>query len=312
MSHLMTKPTKWVRPAKAQISLGIRHAWSEPLLSAWRNPGSLATNWAHIEDSDQTGRMPRLIWASLGAHSFCWFCHVVAHTTSICFLAVRRYACVIMHFPAIMRYACVIMHFLAIKQYACVIMHFLAIKRYADVIMHFLAIKQYACVIMHFLAIKQYACVIMHFLAIKQYACVITHGGSAVTFCFTNPIFIFIANTYNWVIRQAENDLDAGQYVFAGLSSWRHYLINVRQKINAESTPHFLSRIRMTCTFIVSNVIFIVHLFEPGHEKMCLMSYANNKGADQHAHSRSQISAFVVRCLDSIISLDSIAEFSRL
>ena len=52
--------------------------------------------------------------------------------------------------------------------------------------------------------------------------------------------------------------------------------------------------------------------FEPGHEKMCLMSYANNKGADQLAHPRSLISAFVVRCLDSIISLDSIAEISRL
>ena len=45
---------------------------------------------------------------------------------------------------------------------------------------------------------------------------------------------------------------------------------------------------------------------------MCLMSYVNNKGADQPAHLRSLISAFVVRCLDSIISLDSIAEISRL
>ena len=45
---------------------------------------------------------------------------------------------------------------------------------------------------------------------------------------------------------------------------------------------------------------------------MCLMSYANNKGADQPAHPRSLISAFVVRCLDSIISLDSKAEISRL
>ena len=51
-----------------------------------------------------------------------------------------------------------------------------------------------------------------------------------------------------------------------------------------------------------------ISLYEPDHEKMCLMSYANNKGADQH----SLISAFVVRCLDSIISLDSIAETSRL
>ena len=53
-------------------------------------------------------------------------------------------------------------------------------------------------------------------------------------------------------------------------------------------------------------------LYEPDHEKMCLMPYANNKGADQPAHPRSLISAFVVRCLDSMISLDSIAEISRL
>ena len=52
--------------------------------------------------------------------------------------------------------------------------------------------------------------------------------------------------------------------------------------------------------------------FEPGHEKMCLVSYANNKGADQPAQPRSLISTFVVCCLDSIISLDSIAEISRL
>ena len=54
------------------------------------------------------------------------------------------------------------------------------------------------------------------------------------------------------------------------------------------------------------------HTCEPGHKKMCLMSYANNKGADQPAHPRSLISAFIVRCLDSIISLDSIAKISRL
>ena len=42
------------------------------------------------------------------------------------------------------------------------------------------------------------------------------------------------------------------------------------------------------------------------------MSYANNKGVDQPAHLRSLISAFVVHCSDSIISLDSIAEISRL
>ena len=63
MSCLMTKQTMWhVRPAKTQISLGIRPVWSESSLSAWRKLRSLATHWALSEDSDQTGRMPRLIW----------------------------------------------------------------------------------------------------------------------------------------------------------------------------------------------------------------------------------------------------------
>ena len=67
LSHLMTKPTKWhVRPAKTQISLGIRPVWSEFSLSAWRKLGSSATHWAHIEDSDQTGWMSRLIWVFAG------------------------------------------------------------------------------------------------------------------------------------------------------------------------------------------------------------------------------------------------------
>ena len=67
LSRIMTKPTKWhVRPEKTQISLGICSVWSESSLSAWRKPGSLATNWAHTEDSDQTGQMPRLIWVFAG------------------------------------------------------------------------------------------------------------------------------------------------------------------------------------------------------------------------------------------------------
>ena len=62
MSRDVTKPTKrHVRPARTQISLDIRPVWSESSLSAWKNLGSLDTQWAHSEDSDQTGRMPRLI-----------------------------------------------------------------------------------------------------------------------------------------------------------------------------------------------------------------------------------------------------------
>ena len=66
-SRLMTKLTKQhMRPEKTQISLGIRPVWSESSLSAWRKLGSLATHWAHSEDSDQTGPMPRLIWVFAG------------------------------------------------------------------------------------------------------------------------------------------------------------------------------------------------------------------------------------------------------
>ena len=80
MSRIMTNPTKWhMRPAKTQISLGIRPDWSESSLSPWRKHRSLATHWAHSEDSDQTGRMPRLIWDFAGRTSFCWFCHDAAH-----------------------------------------------------------------------------------------------------------------------------------------------------------------------------------------------------------------------------------------
>ena len=67
LSRDMTKPTKrHVRPAKTQINLGICAVWSESSLGAWRKLGSLATHWAHSEDSDQTGRMPRLIWVFAG------------------------------------------------------------------------------------------------------------------------------------------------------------------------------------------------------------------------------------------------------
>ena len=55
-----------VRPAKTQVSLGVRPVRSESSLSTWRKLGSLATYWAHREDSDQTRRMPSLIWVFAG------------------------------------------------------------------------------------------------------------------------------------------------------------------------------------------------------------------------------------------------------
>ena len=48
----------------------------------------------------------------------------------------------------------------------------------------------------------------------------------------------------------------------------------------------------------------------PRREKTCLRGFANNKGADQPAHPRSLISAFVIRILDSIISKLATGEIS--
>ena len=57
--------TKWAASWQNQQN-GIRPVWLESSLSAWRKLGSLATYWTHSEDSDQTGRMRRLIWVVSG------------------------------------------------------------------------------------------------------------------------------------------------------------------------------------------------------------------------------------------------------
>ena len=82
-------PTYWhVRPAKTQISLGIRPVWSESSLCAqWvaKDPSFLH---AGSEDSDQTGRIPRLIfrWAH---RPFWWFCHEAAQHVFYAFLTFK-------------------------------------------------------------------------------------------------------------------------------------------------------------------------------------------------------------------------------
>ena len=54
-----------------------------------------------------------------------------------------------------------------------------------------------------------------------------------------------------------------------------------------------------------------LNTFGSRHEKTCLMPYVNNKDAGQPAHLHSLISAFVVRCLDSIIPMLPKSTFSR-
>ena len=70
----MTKPAKWHYPlANTQISLGIRPVWSVfdvHMKKAWV---LIATHWSNSEDSDQTGRMPRLIFRQWAHNRFVGF-----------------------------------------------------------------------------------------------------------------------------------------------------------------------------------------------------------------------------------------------
>ena len=50
--------------------------------------------------------------------------------------------------------------------------------------------------------------------------------------------------------------------------------------------------------------------FGPRREKTCLPGFANNKSADQAAHPRQLISAFVICLLESIISKIATSEIS--
>ena len=78
-----------MRPAKTQISLGIRPVWSVFTL---RSKDSQDPRFLHAdsEDSDQTGRMPRLICVFAGhigyfvgfaaAQMFSWFLEQICHS----------------------------------------------------------------------------------------------------------------------------------------------------------------------------------------------------------------------------------------
>ena len=84
LSRLMTKPTKWhVRPAKTQISLGrclgICPVWSvfavrvkKPWVLSYQMSAQ-RSHWSEWADGQGWSE------SSLGAQSFCWFCHEAAH-----------------------------------------------------------------------------------------------------------------------------------------------------------------------------------------------------------------------------------------
>ena len=66
----------------------------------------------------------------------------------------------------------------------------------------------------------------------------------------------------------------------------------------------------MICDFRNTLVNLKKCIFGPRREKTCLWGSANNTGADQPAHPRSLISAFVLRFLKSIIGALATGEIS--
>ena len=84
LSCLIRKPTNWLCIKWRQINLGIRTVWSESLLctQSWqwvaKDPSFLH---ADSEDSDQTGRMPRLLCVFSGRT-----CHFVGFVLHVCLI----------------------------------------------------------------------------------------------------------------------------------------------------------------------------------------------------------------------------------
>ena len=78
----MTKLLKWpVRPAITQISLDIDLVWSESSMCAhWVAKNSRFLH-ADSEYSDQTGRIPSLIWVFAGRT--CYFVGFVMHLLTV-------------------------------------------------------------------------------------------------------------------------------------------------------------------------------------------------------------------------------------
>ena len=108
-------------------------------------------------------------------------------------------------------------------------------------------------------------------------------------------------------------------HLFGRLLDWSAILIAVLMSVNT-STNKMHEHLTIFQVLQKGFFIFLVFIicFMEGADiwatswENLSMPYANNKGADQPAHPRSLISAFVVRCLDSIIPLVSISIVSSL
>ena len=95
--------------------------------------------------------------------------------------------------------------------------------------------------------------------------------------------------------------------MYTQLCTIKHYLKLLEICISFNKRFGFFLNICMNKSFSIN---VYANQNGPRREKTCLQRYANNKSADQPAHSRSPISAFIIRVLESTISKLDISKIS--
>ena len=70
-----------------------------------------------------------------------------------------------------------------------------------------------------------------------------------------------------------------------------------------------MTTLKIVCLFEPIPDSLVPIAYGPRREKTCLRGFANNKGANQPAHPRSLISAFVISLLKSITFRLALAKF---
>ena len=80
------------------------------------------------------------------------------------------------------------------------------------------------------------------------------------------------------------------------------HVINIKKQTENANANHTWKIAGWSESSLLDYTLIVTQVLQFGHVmRKTVLPYADNKGADQPAHPRSLISAFVVRCLESII-----------
>ena len=131
----------------------------------------------------------------------------------------------------------------------------------------------------------------------------------------------------NWISSRYKLAVKTSQHWYLCNNEWEHYQfsplyndISVLCKLNnTVVTIWWVANIKYTSTgslklfeIILYQIWQLGTLIWATPWENLFMTYANDKGADQPAHLRSLISAFLIHCLDSILPLVSKSKISSL